>query len=555
MLTRSGKLTGILCALSVATLVETALAVPQPFAEDAIARGINYTVTQGSNAGSFGCGAAAVDLDGDLDADLIVTGSASGSVGLYENTGNGQFVDRSALSGIPLLPAASGVVCGDYDGDGDLDIYFSNWLVANVLLRNDGGFTFTDVSAAAGVDDAGAGAGCTWADYDLDGHLDLYVANRTGTNGSTIPNRMYRNLGNGAFQETGALLQVDDDQYSFQGFFFDMEQDGDSDLFVSSDLGDITRLFENVGGTFVDRTTTSGVGVDIKGMGVTAGDFNGDGFFDVYETNTPPANPLFINDGEGRFIDQSAIWGVASSRIGWGALFFDFDNDAVLDLYVCNAENIIGTEGENRLYTHSGGAPCTDVSPGVSADVAGESFCLASADFDEDGDIDLVVQNYNEPIRLLINEEGTLRHWLRIKVMGEGTNTYAVGSLVEIVIGGVSQIREVRAGENYKSQNEHIVHFGLAAATIVDQIIVRWPNGAQRTLTNVSADQLIAVAPATRLGDANLDGLVDGLDISKAVEIITSGTASVIQIGLLDFNGDGAATVDDISGFAQQLVD
>lgn len=553
---RASILAVCLFAPAFSTFVESAWAVPQPFTEQAALRGISYTVTQGSYSGSFGCGVAAVDLDGDLDADLIMTGSAGGQVGIYENTGAGQFVDRSATSGIPLIAAASGVVCGDYDADGDLDIYFSNWLVPNVLARNDGGFTFTDVAAAAGVDDAGAGVGCTWADYDLDGQLDLYLANRTGTNGSTLKNRLYRNLGNGTFDDVAVTLGVDDEQFSFQGFFFDMDRDGDSDLFVSSDLGDTTRLFENAGnGTFVDQTLTSGVGVNIKGMGVTAADINADGLFDVYETNTPDGNPLFINIGDGRFTDQAASWGVSSNRIGWGAYFFDYDNDAQLDLYVCNQENVIQQGGENRLFVHSGVAPCQDIAPSLAADVAGESYCLAAADFDEDGDIDLVVQNYNEPIRLLINEEGAPRNWLRVKVIGEAGNTHAVGGLVELIVGADSQLREIRAGENFKSQNEHIVHFGLDATAIVDQLIVRWPGGPQRTLTNVNANQLIAIAPPSLLGDMNLDGVVDGNDIAPFVRTLDGAGSTVIERALADTNSDGAATLNDLPDFVQRLLD
>lgn len=542
-------------ALVLSTCVEIARANPLPFSEEAAARGINYTVTQGDWNGSFGCGVAAVDLDGDLDADLIVTGSASGDVGLYENIGNAQFVGRFVGSNLPSLPAASGVSCGDYDADGDLDIYFSNWLAPNVLLRNDGNFTFTDVSAIAGVDDAGAGAGSAWSDYDLDGDLDLYLANRTGTNGSTLENRLYRNRGDGTFEDVAPALGLDDDQHSFQPLFFDMDRDGDADLFVSSDIGDITRLFENDGdGTFTDRTNNSGVGLMIKGMGVSIADLNGDGQFDIYETNTPPYNVLYIYDGSGRFIEAAQTWGVTSGRIGWGTLFFDFDNDTLLDLYVCNQENIIGSQGQNRLFIHTGVAPCQDIAPATATDIAGESYCMAAADFDGDGDLDLVVQNRNQPMRLLMNQEGAMRNWLRVKVVGENANPYAVGALIEATAGGVPQLREVRAGENYKSQNEHIVHFGLGAATSVDPLVVRWPGGAQRTLTNVAVNQLIAVVPPSRLGDANQDGVIDSRDIAGAIDAILGGNASPIEQALVDFNGDGAASIEDVAGFAQRLT-
>ncbi len=528
--------------------------VAAPFTEEAAVRGINYTVTQGDDDGSFGCGVAAVDLDGDLDVDLIVTGSTSGMVGIYENNGDGTFQDRSATSGIPNLLHASGVVCGDYDGDGDLDIYLTNWLQPNLLMRNDGGFSFTDVSASACVDDAGAGAGGAWADFDLDGDLDLYVANRTGTDGSTVRNRLYRNEGNGTFVDIAPAEGVDDDQLSFQPLFFDMDRDGDSDLFVSSDLGDTTRLFENVDGSFRDLTDSSGVGVNIKGMGVSAGDMNQNGLFDVYETNTTSGNPLFINLGGGSFVDQQAAWGVSSNRIGWGTLFFDFDHDRFLDLYVCNQAAIAGATGENRLLVHAGTPPCSDLAPAMNVATPGDSYCMAAADFDDDGDLDLVVQTLNEPIRLFINQQGNALNWLKVKVFGEDMNRYAVGALVEMSIGTNQYIREVRAGEGYKSQNQHAVHFGMGSATVASDVSITWPGGEQLVLTAQAANQTIYAVPTGRLGDINRDGIVNVADIPDFAAALLADEVDAVTRAFADVNRDGGLDGSDLVGFVAQIM-
>ena len=544
----------IAIAIVAGLFTSTATTIAAPFTEEAIARGINYVVTQGGSDGSFGCGVAAVDLDGDLDADLIVTGSLSGLVGVYENMGDGTFQDRSATSGIPILLRASGVVCGDYDNDGDLDVYFSNWLVPNTLMRNDGGFTFTDVSQAAGVDDSGAGVGCAWADIDLDGNLDLYLANRTGTNGSTIPNRMYRNLGDGTFEDIAASLNLDDDQLSFQAFFFDMDRDGDSDLFVSSDLGDTTRLFENLGGGFRDLTTTSGAGVNIKGMGVTAGDINIDGLFDVYETNTATGNPLFINQGGGLFVDQASAWGVTSNRIGWGALLFDYDNDRFLDIYVCNQASVAGPTGLNRLLVHAGSPPCVDVAPAMNAAIPNESYCLAAADFDDDGDIDLIVQSKDDQIRLLMNQQGQTLNWIKVKVFGEASNRYAIGAMVEASVAGNTYIREVRAGENFKSQNEHTIHFGLGAATQVDDLTITWPGGEQLVLSQNLANQTVFAVPNSRLGDLDRDGVVAVDDIPLFVNAVLTDESNPALRAFADINRDLQLDGRDVVQFADRLL-
>jgi hypothetical protein len=463
----------------------------EPFTEEALARGIEYA-TQLYTPG-YGFGVALVDLDGDDVPDLVSLGAPDGAVGLFENDGAGRFSSRTTGGGIEPLPWASGVIAGDYDGDGDLDLYISNYELPNVLLRNDGGFRFTDVTAAAGVGDPGPGTGCAWGDYNNDGWLDLYVANYDFEFGLLKANRLYRNNGDGSFQEVAQILAVAESEPTYQSIFFDYDRDGDADLYVSNDKGyggfGRNHLYRNDAGSFTDVSAASGTGIAIDSMGVAIGDFDGNGYADIYCTNDPPGNPLLMNDGQGGFDDASSDAGVGSFAIGWGTVFFDYDNDGRLDLFVCNA----GTA--NRLYNCGNGWPCVDVAAEMGVADEGNSYGVATADVDQDGDLDLLVQNNGDRLRLYINHEGENRHWIRFNVIGVGYDPFAVGAVVDIRVGDAHQIREIHAGGNYKSQNERTVHFGLGDAQTVDEVTVMWPGGVSRTFADHEVNRTWTLTP------------------------------------------------------------
>ena len=527
-------------------------AAPQkPFTEEAPARGLSYGF-----GGAvlpywpFGYGVAFADLDDDGDPDVVLVGAPDGRVGVFENDGGGHFIDRSAGSGIPSVDRASGVTAGDFDADGDLDLYITLWFGPNMLLRNEGAFHFVDVAASAGVADDGAGAGCAWGDFDHDGWLDLYVANRTFSQGpggeSLNPNLLYRNLGDGTFQEASAAAGVYDENYTFQGVFFDQDNDGDADLYLSTDKGyagiGLNRLFENVGGVFSDITATSGTGVRINSMGVAVGDFDRDGLQDLYCTNTNEGNPLFINQGGGSFVESAAAAGVSSNATGWGAVLFDFDNDAHTDLYVCNSD------APNRLYRYAGAWPCENIAAAMAVADAGFSFGVAAADVDLDGDLDLLVQNDYGPPALYINHEGQTRSWARFDVLGADQNTRAIGAQVRVRTAGVWQVREALAGGNgYKGQNELTLHFGLDAALLVDEIEARWPRGATRTLTGYGADRRWTLFPAQRLGDVDGDGALSAADFYAFLACYGAPFEPGCEV--MDFDGDANVDLDDFEAF------
>ncbi|MHC5001929.1 MAG: FG-GAP-like repeat-containing protein [Planctomycetota bacterium] len=520
------------------------IAAPQSFTEEAIARGLQYEVVQGDWGEQFGCGVAFADLDRDRDPDIVLLGAADGRVGVYENDGAGSFTDRGLESGIAAQPVPSGVVAADYDADGDLDLYLTNFLAPDVLLRNEGGFVFTDVTEAAGMGHAGPGVGCAWGDFDGDGWLDLYVANR---NGDEAPgsNLLYRNLGDGTFVEVAASLDVAvPGEASFQPIFFDFDRDSDADLYISTDKaiscfgGFGNHLFENVGGTFVDITDASGTAACIDGMGIAVGDFDGNGRADLYVTNIPMGNPLFMSQGGGVFSEQSADAGVQSFANGWGTCFLDVDHDGHLDLLVGN------DLAPNRLY-RGGPWPCPEVAPAMGLDDPGETFCLATADIDDDGDLDVLVQNRLEPVRLYVNGLDGAGHWAKIRVVGPPTNIDAIGALVDVRTGDTWQVREVLAGSSYKSQDDLPVHVGLGAATAMDELRVTWPGGATRTLYGLDVDRTWSVHPPGGGGDANGDGRVDVDDLTAVILAWGSCTAPGPACNA-DLTGDGAIDVDDL---------
>ena len=473
------------------------------FAEEAIVRGLSYvmdTHPQGYGYLGFGCGFA--DLDGDGDPDIVLLGGADKRVGIFENDGRGHFMDRSDGSGIPPLPQASAFAAADVDGDGDLDLYITQLGESNILMRNDGGFRFTDVTSEAGVGDRGASMAPAFADFDGDGWLDIYVANYNGIVRGTerLNNVLYRNLGGGRFEDVSAAQTVDDDGLGFQPVWIDFDKDGDVDLYLSNDRGHLrgyhgNQLWRNDGGQLVNVSAGSGADVALFSMGVASGDFDANGWPDLYCTNIGEYedgfNPLLLNQGDGTFVESSNHAGVDQYITSWGAIFFDFDNNGRLDLYVNNMWV------DNALFSCDGSFPCTEIA-GVAGVIGnqGVSFGSAVADVDADGDLDLLVNNLSHNVELFINHEGNQRSWMRLRLEGSARNAHAIGAMVFARVGQRWQMQEVLAGGNgYLGQNELVVHLGLGASPVADEVIVSWPGGGvTRTFTDLAARRVWTIS-------------------------------------------------------------
>lgn len=529
-----------------------------PFTSEHSARGVIYNMMLAPPLDNLvdGFGMAAADLDGDDDLDLVLSGRMDGLVGLYENGGGGTFTNRSAASGIAATPAASGIAAFDYDRDGDLDLYVAQRNHPTRLWRNDGAFRFTDVTSAAGVGFTAPATGVSVADFDGDGWLDVYAC----VYSAVARNRLWRNQGDGTFVDVAPALGVDSTGLSYQSVFTDFDRDGWPDLCVSNDrgFGNVpNQLWRNAGGTFVDVGASSGLSVALCSMGIACADLNGDLRPDLYFTNVPDpvppllgVNPLMLSNAAGGFDRGEATWGVQNLKFSWAAHLWDFDNDADLDLYVVN-ETL-----PNALFRNPGLPPMADV--GAAAGVTGStasSYVSVIGDLDRDGDQDLLLNNYAGPVRLFMNQDGDDRAWVRLRIAGAGRVRDGIGASATVIAAGsdgvprAPQWREVLCGGNgFQGQNEMGVHFGLADAVAVPQVTVTWPaNGGTRVLTGVPIRAAWAVYPPARLGDVDGDGVVGAADWAQ---FAGWGLGAVIAgREALDFDGDFELTSADVDAF------
>jgi len=530
----------------------------EPFTSEHAARGVIYNVMLSPPIENpvDGFGMAAADLDGDDDLDLVLTGRMDGLVGIYENLGNGTFANRSAASGIAPTPAASGIAAFDFDADGDLDLYVAQRNHPTRLWRNDGGLRFTDVTAAAGVGFTAPATGVSVADFDGDGWLDVYAC----VYSVVARNRLWRNQGDGTFVDVAPQLGVDSAGLSYQSAFGDYDRDGWPDLCVSNDRGFgavPNQLWRNAGGTFVDVGRSSGMSVALCSMGIACADLDGDLRPDYYFTNVPdPApplegvNPLMLSAPDGTFTRGEATWGVQNMRFSWAAIFWDFDNDADLDLYV-NNETL-----PNALFRNPGTPPMQDIA--AAAGVAGPttgSYVSVVGDLDRDGDLDLLLNNFANAVRLYMNQEGDNRRWLRLRMAGAGRLRSMPGASAEVVAeapgGGPSapQWREVLCGGNgFQGQSDTVLHFGLGASTAVRQVTVRWPaGGGMRVLGAMPIDREWVAYPPSRLGDVDGDGARTRADWEQ---IAAWGPGAVIAgREMADFDGDWDIDGSDAAAF------
>ena len=552
---RRGALASLLASLPAGSLAaQDAL----PFTSEHAARGVIYNMMLAPPISNpqDGFGLALADLDGDGDLDLVLLGRTDGLVGIYRNNGSGVFTNASATSGIAATPAGCGVAAFDFDRDGDLDLYLAQRNQPSRLWRNDGNLAFTDVTAAAGLVATVPASGVSVSDFDADGHLDLHLCIYS----PTVANRLYRNLGDGTFTDVGPALGLASLGLSYQSAWSDFDRDGDADLVTSNDRGTgnvPNQLHRNDGGTFTDVSAATGMDVSLCSMGVACGDLDGSLRPDFYFTNLPDAapplmgaNPLLLANAKGTFTQAQAAWGVAHHRMSWAAILWDFDSDADLDLYV-NSEF-----QPNSLYRQGNALPMVDVAAALGvAGTTGLSFVSAIGDLDRDGDLDLVQNNYGGAVRLFMNREGSRRPWLRLRIAGEGRVRDAIGASATVFPTGPKggarppQWREVLCGGNgYLGQNETTLHFGLGTAVAVESVEVRWPNGGPtRTLRSVPASAEWTVHPPGSLGDANLDGTVDHLDWAS---FAATGLGPVVAgREMLDFDGNFILDASDVAAF------
>ena len=366
---------------------------------------------------------------------------------------------------------------------------------------------------------------------------------------------------NGTLLNDGGL-SVDDGGASFQAVFFDYDLDGDVDLYLANDKGSPefpNRLWKNVGGIFTDVSEESGTDVFDDLMGVAVGDFDRNGFPDLYVTNIPQGNPLLLNQGDGTFLEAHEKAGVGVFASGWGTLFFDYDNDGDEDLYVVNSI------AANVLFRYDGSFPATDVAEEMGLAQRGSSFCTAVADVDDDGDLDILLQTGLMRIQLLINHasdgNGDSNNWLKVRLVGVGANKHAVGARIVLQAGGEAQSRQVFSGIGYKSSSTLVQHFGLGDADLAETVVVHWPSGVESVLHNVGANQTLVVNEAcAQYGDFDCDGATTLSDYALLQACLSGPGVETAPVGCVEFvvhsadvDGDGDLDLKDAAVFLQVL--
>ena len=504
-----------------------------------------------------GSGVALVDVDDDGWLDAFVLSGTRLKEGsredapfpaaeaptnrLYRNTRKGRFEDVTDLAGLRRTGWASGVCAGDYDNDGWTDL-FVTYFGHNVLYRNRGAGRFEDVTIGAGLGGKTPrwGSGCTFVDVDRDGRLDLFVSNYLRFDLKTAPepgsdanctwkgipvncgpkglptdtNLLYRNDGNGKFvdvSESSGIARVTG-RYPMTALALDMDGDSWTDIYVASDSTAAILYRNNRDGTFTDVAVESGTaysdqGTAQAGMGVAVGDYNNDGLIDLVKTHFADDIPsLYRNLGKGLFEDTAMAAGlnVQNRHVEWGVGLTDFDNDGRADLFYVTGNVYPEIEKLLPQYPHRGprvlfrnrdGVRFEDATASTAAGglSARSSRGAAFGDVDNDGDVDVLVMNMNEPPSLLRNDSKGGYNWVQVALEGKASNRSAIGATVIVTAGGTRQARVVLSQASYYSHDDLRLHFGLGTAARADEIEIRWPSGQVQRVKNVETRKVVKI--------------------------------------------------------------
>lgn len=524
------------------------IAVPEPiFIDVTESAGITFLHTDGRSGVRLfneflGSGGGFFDYDGDGDLDLylvngaIQTGDEQDQTPhnvLYRNDGDNTFTDVTDESGVGSAGYGVGAAVADYDNDGDIDVYVTNF-GEDQLYRNNGDGTFTDVTTHARVGNLNWGTSCAFADVDNDGHLDLYVANyasytpendiRCEERGvhvycgphayPAVHDTFYKNNGDGTFTDMSALFRPSDliPQHGLGVTFGDYDADGDADLYVANDQ-DPNFLFQNsrsgnFSPNFSEVALISGVcyndmGKEEAGMGTDFGDYDNDGWLDLtvsnYQTET---NTVYRNHDGTFFTDNTITSGIAEvthGYLGWGIKFFDYDNDGYQDIFVANGhlmdninllEKHVTYPQRNLLFRNLGDgrfANVTSETDGLALEKVSRGAAIG--DYDNDGDLDILVTNCNQRPDLLQNAIGNRNNWIQIQVVGEKSNRSGIGAKIKVVTGTHVQYWEVQSGGSYLSFHDLRAHFGVGKAEQIDLLEIRWLNGHVDRGTHLPVNQ------------------------------------------------------------------
>ncbi len=494
-----------------------------------------------------GTGVAVFDYDNDGWPDIFVVNgtvlkwSLKETGHLYRNSHDGTFTDVTAKSGIKHTGWGHGVCVGDYDNDGYEDLFIT-YYGKNVLYHNNGNGTFTDVAEKAGVAGDGGdwGSGCAFVDYDRDGKLDLVMATYVKFDLATAPapgerpsciwkgapvmcgprglpwasNRLFHNRGDGTFEDVTTRAHIDktNGHYGLGISTLDYDDDGWPDIYVACDSTPSIMYHNNHDGTFADVAVTLGVafnddGREQAGMGSTVGDYDRDGGLDLFKTNfSDDTATLYHHESNVSYNDATfaAGLGLETKYLGWGTMFFDFDNDGWPDLIVANGhvypevdQYHLGSDYEEPrlLYRNNGDGTFSNVSAqsGTGITTRSSSRGLAIGDLWNDGRESVVISNMNAAPSLLVNQVKSTNHWVGFHLVGTKSNRDAIGAKVVIRVGNRIFVDEVRSGSSYLSQSDMRIHFGLGIISSVPGVEVRWPNGVSEFFKNPKIDSIVTL--------------------------------------------------------------
>lgn len=495
----------------------------------------------------IGCGCAFLDYDNDgwmdifILSDSRIEGDPPGATNrLYKNNRDGTFTEVTEQAGLRKAGWASSVCVGDYNNDGYEDL-FVTYFGQNVLYRNNGDGTFTDVTAQAGLKDAHTrwGAGCSFVDYNRDGFLDLFVSNYVQFELKNIPkpgsasncywkgvpvncgprglppgvHSLYRNNGDGTFTDVSrrAGISAAGRSYGMTVAAADLDEDGWPDIYVACDSMPSLLFMNNHDGTFREEGLARGValnqdGIEQAGMGVGVGDYDLDGHLDLFKTNfADDTNVLYHNDGKGDFEDvtNAAHLGVETHYICWGTGIVDLDNDGYPDIFVVAGSVYPGLERKLPQYPNKcprmifrslGNGTFEELIAEAGPAIAAlhSSRGCAFGDFDNDGDLDILIVNRDEPPSLLRNDLTGKHHWLKVHLIGVKSNRSAIGARVLVHYGRKTQAQTVLSQSSFYSANDPRLHFGLGAETTAD-VQVFWPNGLKEPFKAIAANQLVTI--------------------------------------------------------------
>jgi hypothetical protein len=487
-----------------------------------------------------GSGIALIDYDNDGLPDLFVLSGKGGTNRMYHNEGHDHFRDVTDRLGLRSTGWAEGVCAGDYDNDGFTDLFVTYW-GANRLYRNLGGQRFEDITVQAHLTQERVryNTGCAFVDIDDDGKLDLFVANYLKFDPATTPrpganpycfyrgiavncgprglpfdrNILYRNNGDGTFTDISEQSGVaaPEGHYALSVLTGDFDEDGRTDIYVACDQTPSLLYINKGNGKFEEEGVLRGVAFDqngkaMSGMGVDATDYSSDGHASIFRTNfSDEFETLYRNRGKGIFDDVTLDAGLGQNTryVGWGTGFFDFDNDGWKDLLLVNGHVFPEVESLHIdihykdhaiLYRNLGDGKFRDISREAGPAFAEQHSSRGAAfgDIDNDGSVEITVNNQNEPPSLLKDATGYPGHWLTLKLIGTRSNRSAIGARVRVSSNGHQQMSEVRSGGSYLSQNDLRLHFGLGSASSAD-IKIDWPSGVRQSLNVSSVNRVMTI--------------------------------------------------------------